>query len=165
MWLSLATNHEEFLVLFPRHTQYALEVASISCQRRRHYCKIGVALDCGLSLRAEPSCRNTSQCIMTRKMVLHAAALQGPPSTVCIKMIGMFWKLIIFTSMMNRLINCSRTERVTLQVYDTCPQIFDVHVCTLRHTVHSEALFQFLPYSDQQIRCDGLHSSGNSVLQ
>ena len=57
MWLSLATSHEEFLVLFPLHTQYATVVASISCQRRRHYCNIDVALDCGLSLRAKPSCR------------------------------------------------------------------------------------------------------------
>ena len=30
---------------------------------------------------------------------------------------------------------------------------------------HTEAIVQFLPYSAQQVRCDGLHSSGNSVLQ
>jgi hypothetical protein len=39
-------------------------------------------------------------------------------------MIGAFWKLIIFTSMAKRLINTSRNERVTLQVYDTCLQMF-----------------------------------------
>jgi hypothetical protein len=44
--------------------------------------------------------------------------------TGCIKMIGVVWKLIIFTSMVKRLINSSRNERVTLQVYDTCLQMF-----------------------------------------
>ena len=39
-------------------------------------------------------------------------------------MIGAVWKLIIFTSMVKRLINTSRNERVTLQVYDTCLQMF-----------------------------------------
>jgi len=39
-------------------------------------------------------------------------------------MIGAGWKLIIFTSMVKRLINTSRNERVTLQVYDTCLQMF-----------------------------------------
>ena len=81
----------------------------------------------------------------------------------CIKMIGAVLKLIIFTSMVNRIINTSRNERVTLQVYDTYLQMFDV--CTLRHTAHIEAIVQFLPYSAQQVRCDGLHSHGNSVLQ
>jgi hypothetical protein len=71
-------------------------------------------------------------------------------------MIEAVWKLIIFTSVVNRLINTSRNERVTLQVYDTCLQTFDVS--TLRHTAHIEATVQFLPYSDQQVRCDGLHS-------
>ena len=33
-------------------------------------------------------------------------------------MIGAVLKLIIFTSMMNRIINTSRNERVTQQVYD-----------------------------------------------
>ena len=84
-------------------------------------------------------------------------------NTGCIKTIGAVWKLIIFTSMMNRIINSSRNERVTLQVYDTCLQMFDV--CTLRHTAHIEAIVQFQPYSHQQVKCDGLHSSGNSVLQ
>ena len=83
--------------------------------------------------------------------------------TGCIKMIGAVWKLIIFTSMVNRLINTSRNERVTLKVYDTCLQIFDV--CTLRHTAYMKAIVQFPPYSDQQIRCDSLKSHGNSVLQ
>jgi len=45
-------------------------------------------------------------------------------NTECIKMIGAVWKLIIFTSMVKRLINTSRNERVTLQVYDTCLQTF-----------------------------------------
>ena len=45
-------------------------------------------------------------------------------STGCIKMIGAVWKLIIFTSMVKRFINTSRNERVTLQVYDTCLQMF-----------------------------------------
>jgi len=44
--------------------------------------------------------------------------------TRCIKMIGAVWKLIIFTSMVKRLINTSKNERVTLQVYDTCLQMF-----------------------------------------
>ena len=83
-------------------------------------------------------------------------------STACIKMIGAVWTLIIFTRMVNRIINISRNERVTLQVYDTCLQMFDV--CTLRHTANIEAKVQFLPYSYQQVRCDGLHSRGNSFL-
>jgi len=62
--------------------------------------------------------------------------------------------------MVNRIINTSRNERVTQQVYDTYLQMFDV-----RHTAHIEAIVQFLPYSAQQVRCDGLHSRGNSVLQ
>ena len=78
-------------------------------------------------------------------------------------MIGAVLKLIIFTSMMNRIINTSRNERVTQYVYDTYLQMFDV--CTLRHTAHIEAIVQFLPYSAQQVRCDGLHSRSNSVLQ
>ena len=40
-------------------------------------------------------------------------------------MIGAVWKLIIFTSMVKRLINTSRNERVTLQVYDACLQMCD----------------------------------------
>lgn len=79
MWLSLVTSHEEFLVLFPLHTQYATEVASISCQRRRHYCQHWR----GARLRSVPLRQtflsNTSQPIMTRKRVIHAAALQQPP--------------------------------------------------------------------------------------
>ena len=41
--------------------------------------------------------------------------------------------------------------------------MFDV--CTLGHTAHIEAIVQFLPHSDQHVKCDGLHSHGNSVLQ
>jgi len=78
-------------------------------------------------------------------------------------MIGAVLKLIIFTSMVNRIISTSRNERVTQQVYDPYLQMFDVS--TLRHTAHIEAIVQFLPYSAQQVRCDGLHSRGNSVLQ
>ena len=85
-----------------------------------------------------------------------------PTYTGCIKMIGAVWKLIIFTSMMSRIIYTSRNERVTLQVYDTCPQMF--YLCTLHHKAHIEAIVQFLSYSDQQVRCDGLHSRGNSFL-
>ena len=78
-------------------------------------------------------------------------------------MIGAVLKLIIFTSMVNRIINSSRNERVIQQVYDTYLQMFDV--CTLRHTTHIETIVQFLSYSAQRVRCDGLHSRGNSVLQ
>ena len=56
-------------------------------------------------------------------------------------MIGAVLKLIIFTSMLNRI---SRNERVTQQVYDTYLQKFDV-----THTVNIEAIVQFLPYSAQ----------------
>jgi hypothetical protein len=80
---------------------------------------------------------------------------------MCIKMIVAVLKLIIFTSMVNRIINTGRNERVTLQIYDKCLQIFDV--CTVHHTAHIEATVQFLPYFDQ-LRSDGLHSRGNSVL-
>ena len=83
--------------------------------------------------------------------------------TGCIKMIGEVLKLIIFTSMVNRIINTNRNERVTEQVYDTYLQMY--HVCTLRHMAHIEAIVQFLPYSAQKVRCDGLHSRGNCVSQ
>jgi hypothetical protein len=53
-------------------------------------------------------------------------------------MIGAIWKLNVFTSMMNRIINTSSNERIIVQVYDTCPQIFDV--CTLGHTAHIEVI-------------------------
>jgi hypothetical protein len=49
-------------------------------------------------------------------------------------MFGAVSKLIIFTSMVNRIINASRDGRVTLQVYDACLQMFDV--CTIGHTAH-----------------------------
>jgi hypothetical protein len=78
-------------------------------------------------------------------------------------MIGAVSKLIIFTSIVNRIINASINVRVTLQVYDTCLQMFNV--CTLGHTAHIEAIVQFLPHSDQHVGCHGLHSRGNSVLQ
>jgi len=38
-----------------------------------------------------------------------------------IKMNGVVRKFIIFTSMVNRTINCSRNERLTLPVYDHMP--------------------------------------------
>jgi hypothetical protein len=79
------------------------------------------------------------------------------------QMIGAVSKLIIFSSMVNRIINASINGRVTVQVYDTCLQMFDV--CILGHTAHIEARVQFLPHSDQHVKCDGLHSRGNSVLQ
>ena len=66
-------------------------------------------------------------------------------------MIGAVWKLIIFTSMVNRIINTSSNERIILLVYDTCLQMLDV--CTLGHTAHIEAMVQFLPHSDQHVRC------------
>ena len=65
-------------------------------------------------------------------------------------MIGAVLKLIIFTSMVNRIVNTSRNERVPQQVCDTYLQMFSV--CTLRHTAHIEAIVQFLPYSAQQVR-------------
>jgi hypothetical protein len=40
----------------------------------------------------------------------------------------------------------------------------NVRCVTLHHTAHIEAIVQFLPYSDQQVRCDGPHSLGNSFL-
>jgi len=39
-------------------------------------------------------------------------------------MVGTVWKSFMFTSMVKSLINTSRNERVTLQVYDTCLQMF-----------------------------------------
>ena len=56
-------------------------------------------------------------------------------------MIGAVSKLIIFTSIVNRIINASRNGRVTVHVYDTCVQMFEV--CTLGHTAHFEAIVQF----------------------
>ena len=46
--------------------------------------------------------------------------------TGCIKMIGAVLKLIIFTSMVNRIINTSRNERVT-QVYDIPTNVRCMH--------------------------------------
>ena len=73
------------------------------------------------------------------------------------------WFLSWFSSTVNRIINASRNGRVTLQVYGTCLQMFDV--CTLGHTAHIKATVQFLPHSDQHVRCADLHSRGMSVLQ
>jgi len=56
-------------------------------------------------------------------------------------MIGVVLKLILFTSLVNRIINSSRNERVTQQVYDTYLQMLDVR--TLHHTAHIEAIVQF----------------------
>jgi len=58
-------------------------------------------------------------------------------------MIGAVWKLIIFAGMVKRLINTSRNERVTLQVYDTCLQMFDFFGlrrkdCLTRFTLSSD---------------------------
>jgi hypothetical protein len=68
-------------------------------------------------------------------------------------MIGAIWKLIIFTSMVKRLIDTSRNERVTLPVYDTCLQMFLFFGlwrkdCLTRSTLSSDtrgrpALFSF----------------------
>jgi len=102
-------------------------------------------------------------CLFSHLSILDVPNFTACEYTACIKMIVAVWRLLIFTSMVNRLINTSRNERVNLLVYDTCLQMFDV--CTLRHTAHIEAMVQFLPYSDQQVRCDGLHSRGNSGLQ
>ena len=52
-------------------------------------------------------------------------------------MIGAVLKLIIFTSMVNRIINTSRNERVTQQVYDTYLQMFDVCTLALSHSFHA----------------------------
>jgi signal transduction histidine kinase len=78
-------------------------------------------------------------------------------------MIGAVWKLIIFTNMVNGIINTSSNGRIILQVYDTCPKMFDVR--TLGHTAHIEAIVQLLPSSDQHVGCDGLQSRRNPVLQ
>ena len=65
--------------------------------------------------------------------------------------------------MVNRIINTGNNERIIILVHDTCLQMFDV--CTLGRTAHIEAIVQFLSHSDQHVKCDGLYSSGNSVLQ
>jgi hypothetical protein len=58
-------------------------------------------------------------------------------------MIGAIWKLIIFTSMVKRLTNTGRNEEVTLQIYDTCLQMFDFFGlrrkdCLTRSTLSSD---------------------------
>ena len=50
------------------------------------------------------------------------------------QMTGTVGKLIIFTSVVNRIVNTGRNERVTLQVYDKCLQMLDV--CTPHHRAH-----------------------------
>jgi hypothetical protein len=104
-----------------------------------------------------------SMCLYSYLSILDVLNCTACEYTACIKMIGAVWRLIIFTSMVNRLINASRNERGNLQVYDTWLQMFDV--CTLRYTTRIEAKVHFLPYSDKQVRCDGRHSGGNSGLQ
>jgi hypothetical protein len=71
--------------------------------------------------------------------------------------------MIMFTSIVNRITSTRSIGGKILQVYDTCLQIFDV--CTLGHTAHIEAIVQLLPHSEQHVRCDGLYSHGNYVLQ
>ena len=63
-------------------------------------------------------------------------------------MIEAVWKLIIFTSMVNRIINTRSNEIIILQVYDTCLQMFDV--CIVGHTAHNEATVRFLSHADQR---------------
>ena len=73
--------------------------------------------------------------------------------TGCIKMTGVVWKSIIFTSMVKILINTSTNERVTLQVYDRYLQMFTFFGprrkdCLTRSTLSSDtrgrpALFSF----------------------
>ena len=58
-------------------------------------------------------------------------------------MIGAVWKLTILTSMVKRLINTSRNERVILPVYDTCLQMCDFFGlrrkgCLTRSTLSSD---------------------------
>jgi hypothetical protein len=62
-------------------------------------------------------------------------------------MIGAVWKSIIFTSMLNTIITTSSNESIVVQVYGSCPQMFDVF--TLGHAAHIEAIVQFLPHFDQ----------------
>ena len=61
---------------------------------------------------------------------VNSRSVQSCYYTGCIKLIGAVLKLIIFTTMVNRIIDTSRNERVTQQVYDTYLQMFDV----TRHT-------------------------------
>jgi hypothetical protein len=49
--------------------------------------------------------------------------------------------------MVKIIINTSGNERIIVQVYDTCPQTFDM--CTLGHTAHIEVIVQFLLHSNQ----------------
>jgi len=53
-------------------------------------------------------------------------------------MIGAVWELITFTSMVKRLINTSRNERVTLHLYP-----FSVHVVTFNFITNLMHLFNY----------------------
>jgi len=86
-----------------------------------------------------PEATNNKTSVKLQHSLLHSLK-KKKLSTGCFKMMGAVFKLIIFTSMVNRIINTSRNERVTQQVYDTLLQMFDV--CTLRHTAHFEAIVQ-----------------------
>ena len=73
-------------------------------------------------------------------------------------MIGAVWKLIIFTSMVKRLKNTSRNERVTLQVYDTCLQMFlffglrkKTVSLVSRFLLTHAAILRFFLYKDTQL--------------
>jgi len=74
-------------------------------------------------------------------------------------MIGTIWKLIIFTSMVKRLINTSRNERVNPQVYDTCIQMCDFlglrrKDCLTHSTLSSDTLVRLALFSLQKTpRC------------
>jgi len=83
----------------------------------------------------------TFQCKYLKRVDVTSCLSAYVQYTGCIKMIGAVLMLIIFTSMVNRIINTSRNERVTQHVYDTYLQMFDV--CSLRYTAHIEAIFQF----------------------
>jgi hypothetical protein len=65
--------------------------------------------------------------------------------------------------MVNRILNTGSNERIILQAYDTCVQMFSV--CTNGHMAHIEAIVQFLAHTDPRVKGDGLHSRGNSALQ
>jgi hypothetical protein len=68
-------------------------------------------------------------------------------------MIGAVWKVIIFTSMVNILINTSRNERVTLQVWYMPTNVRCVHP-SLHGTHRGDSPIPAI----EEARCDGLHS-------
>ena len=128
-----------------------------TCTHTTHCTRIAGLIPQSIPLQAQRTCADITSWKSARRRICLCV------STGCIKMIGAVLKLSIFTSMVNKIINTSRNERVTQQDYDTYLQMFDV--CTLRHKAHIETIVQFLPHSAQQVKCDGLHSRGNSVLQ